>query len=79
MALDLSLILNITSLPREYRAISIVKVKSFTNSNKNMFQKVYLNGNLGYSKALIKLENIFSKGGCILRLSQELRLKKATG
>jgi hypothetical protein len=53
-----------------------VKVKPFMNTNKNMLQRVYLKGNLGYSKALIKLENIFNKGGLYYAIGAGIETKK---
>jgi hypothetical protein len=52
------------------------KVTPFKNLENIQLKKVYLKTNLGYSKALIKLENLFTDGGFYFAIGPGIETKR---
>jgi hypothetical protein len=52
------------------------KVTPFKNSRYVQLKKVYLKTNLGYSKALLKLENLFTGGGLYFAIGPGIETQK---
>jgi hypothetical protein len=53
-----------------------LKITPFTNSQKTHLRKVYLKTNLGYSKALLRFENLFSGGSLYFAIGPGIETKK---
>jgi hypothetical protein len=53
-----------------------LKIIPFTNSQKTYLRKVYLKSNIGYSKAVLKFENLFTGGGLYFAIGPGIETEK---